>query len=245
LNEPFLSIVIPAYNEKLRISQTLIAITSYLGTKPYSWDVIVANDGSTDNTAEIVEYAASNQPNVHLLNLEHGGKGWAVKNGMLASTGKYRFLVDADLSMPVEQIDKFLPYFDEGYDIVIGSREVPGARRFKEPSRRHIQGRVFNSLVRLLAINGISDTQCGFKCFTAVAAQKLFSRQRSKGFIFDVEVLLLAQMFGMLIKEIPIDWYYKDGSKVRPIIDSLLMLKDILLVKWHALYNRNDRNSTE
>ena len=241
MNEPFLSIVIPAYNEQLRISQTLIAVTSYLRTKPYSWDVIVANDGSTDNTAELVADVASNQPNVRLLNLTHGGKGWAVKHGMLESTGKYRFLLDADLSMPVEQIDRFFPYFDEGYDIVIGSREVSGSRRFREPARRRIQGRVFNSLVRLFTINGIADTQCGFKCFTGKAAEQLFSMQESTGFIFGVEILFLARKFGIRIKEIPIDWYYQDGSKVRPIIDSLLMFKDMLLVRWYFIYNKKNK----
>ena len=231
VSDIFLSIVIPAYNEKLRISETLTKIVSYLSNQHYSWEIVVANDGSTDGTDEIVTGSISSNPNIRLLNLEHGGKGWAVKNGMLDAKGRYRFLVDADLSMPIEEISKFMPYFEDGSDIVIGSREVPGAHRFDEPKNRHIQSKVFSLLVKCLALRGISDTQCGFKCFTEEAVGALFPMQVSNGFSFDVEILFLAKRYGFEITEIPIEWHYRDGSKVRPIIDSIIMLKDILTIR--------------
>jgi len=237
VSDIFLSIVIPAYNEKLRISKTLHEIVAYLSDQSYSWEIVVANDGSTDGTDEIVLDAVSYNPNIRLVNLKHGGKGWAVKNGMLHAKGKYRFLVDADLSMPIQEISRFMPHFETGADVVIGSREAPGAQRFDEPPNRHIQSKIFNFLVKCLAIRGISDTQCGFKCFTQEAATNLFPRQISTGFSFDVEILFLARRHGFRIIEIPIEWHYRDGSKVRPIIDSLLMLKDIAAIRFRHIRN--------
>ena len=232
---PFLSIVIPAYNEEVRITQTLETVVGYLQRQSYSWEVVVADDGSEDATASLVEAAASDNPGIRLVSLDHRGKGWAVKGGMLSAQGRYRFLADADLSMPIEHLERFLPPHLSEFDIAIGSREAPGSRRFHEPLRRHLMGRVFNWMVRLLAVRGFSDTQCGFKCFDAQAAETLFALQRAHGFGFDVEVLFLAQRLGMRIVDIPIDWYYHEGSKVKPVRDSFLMLRDIFSVRWsHA-----------
>ena len=232
---PFLSVVIPAYNEEVRITQTLETLVDYLRRQSYSWEVIVADDGSEDGTAGLVQAAANENPGIRLVSLSHRGKGWAVKAGMLSAQGRYRFIADADLSMPIEHLERFLPPTLSDFDIAIGSREAPGSRRFHEPFRRHLMGRVFNWMVRLLAVRGFSDTQCGFKCFDAEAAETLFSMQRAHGFGFDVEVLFLAQRLGMRIKDIPIDWYYHEGSKVKPVRDSFLMLRDILSVRWsHA-----------
>ena len=241
MTQPFLSLVIPAYNEEQRIFQTLETVVRYLQGQGYTWEVVVADDGSTDGTADLAEAAASEQPDIRLLRLTHGGKGWAVKNGMLNATGQYRFLADADLSMPIEQLDRFLPPDLSHVDIAIGSREAPGARRFDEPTRRHLQGRVFNWMVRLLAVKGVSDTQCGFKCFTADAAETLFPLQHSKGFGFDVELLFLARKMGMGIVEVPIDWYYQEGSKVRPVRDSFLMFRDLLSVRLNSVAGRYGR----
>ena len=232
---PFLSIVVPAYNEEARITQTLATLVDYLKRQSYSWEVVVADDGSEDGTASLVQAAASDNPGIRLVSLDHRGKGWAVKSGMLSAHGRYRFIADADLSMPIERLERFLPPRLAEFDIAIGSREAPGARRFHEPLRRHLMGRVFNWMVRLLAVRGFSDTQCGFKCFEAQAAETLFALQRAHGFGFDVEVLFLAQRLGMRIVDIPIDWYYHEGSKVKPVRDSFLMLKDIFSVRWsHA-----------
>ena len=219
----------------MRIAQTLETLEDYLRRQSYSWEVVVADDGSEDGTAKLVLAAADRNSSIRLVSLSHHGKGSAVRGGMLSARGQYRFLADADLSMPIEHLERFLPPALTEFDIAIGSREAPGSRRFHEPLRRHLMGRVFNWMVRLLAVRGFSDTQCGFKCFDARAAETLFPLQRAHGFGFDVEVLFIAQRLGMRIVDIPIDWYYEEGSKVKPVRDSVLMLRDILAVRWsHA-----------
>lgn len=230
---PFLSVVIPAYNEESRIGDTLRSAIDYLGTQAYTWDVLVVDDGSTDDTARVVEEFAEADPRIGLLSVSHGGKGWAVRNGMLRSKAEYRFLCDADLSMPIEQVDRFLPPAMEECDIAIGSRELPGAHRIGEPSRRHLMGRVFNGLVRLVVVPGISDTQCGFKCFRGPVAEGLFGSQLLSGFAFDVEMLFLARRRGLRIVEVPIDWHYRSLSRVRAFRDSLSMLMDVMKVRWN------------
>ncbi len=231
----FLTIVIPAYNEERRILPTLQRVVSYLGDQSYSWDVLVVDDGSADNTAALVQEFATSHPKVSLLSIPHRGKGWAVRSGMLHTKAEYRFLCDTDLSMPIEQLDRFLPPQITGYDVVIGSRESPGARRFGEPQRRHLLGRVYNYIARVLAVRNIGDTQCGFKCFHGPVADTLFSLQRIPGFAFDVEVLFLAQRMKMRLVEVPIDWYYEAESKVRPLIDGVGMISDILGIRWRYL----------
>ena len=235
---PFLSVIIPAYNEEGRIARTLETVVRYIQGQGYSWEVIVADDGSEDGTAALVESAAKESPGIRLLGLSHGGKGSAVKGGMLEAQGQYRFIADADLSMPIEYLERFLPPHLTDCDVAIGSREAPGAQRFQEPLRRHLMGRAYNWMVRLLAVRGLSDTQCGFKCFSAQAAQVLFPLQRSQGFGFDVEILFLAQKMGMRIVEVPIDWYYHGGSKINPLRDGFLMSKDILSVRWNDIKGR-------
>ena len=231
---PFLSIIIPAYNEAVRILPTLHQVTEYLAKQQYSWEVIVADDGSTDKTGDLVSTFIREVAGVTLLSLPHRGKGGAVRAGMLQAQGEYRFLCDADLSMPIEQIERFLPPQLDGFEIALGSREVFGARRIDEPSRRHIMGRIFNWLVRALAVRGIGDTQCGFKCFQREAVEVLFSRQETNGFAFDIEVLFLAQKMEMRLVEVPIDWYHMSQSKVRPMRDAFAMTKDILGVRRRA-----------
>ena len=238
MSRPFLSVIIPAYNEELRIADTLTKVVAYLDSQAYTWEVVVADDGSTDSTAELVKAFAGDRPNVHLIGVSHGGKGWAVNHGMLWTTGEYRFLCDADLSMPAEQVSRFLPPETPHFDIAIGSREAFGARRIGEPYQRHFMGRAYNLLVRLLAIPGLSDTQCGFKCFRGQVAQEIFPLQRLHGFSFDVEILFLAHKRRLRIVEVPIDWYYRSQSKVRPFRDSLAMSLDVLKIRWHHLRGR-------
>ena len=228
---PFLSVVIPAYNEENRIQRTLERITQYLSTREYLWEVLVSDDGSTDGTSRLVEEAAQLNPNVKLVRLAHRGKGWAVKNGILAASGEYRLFCDADLSVPIEQVERLLPPTLEGVDVAVGSREQPESLRIGEPGMRRLMGRLYNCLVRALALPGLSDTQCGFKCFRAEIVPSLFQRQYLDGFTFDTELLFLARKMGLTIKEIGVEWYYGDGSKVRPIKDSLAMTRDLFKIR--------------
>ena len=235
---PLLSTVVPAYNEQSRIGDTLSKMVAYLGAQDYTWELVVVDDGSTDETASLVGAFGELHPGVHLISVPHGGKGWAVNQGMLWSTGEYRFLCDADLSMPIEQLSRFLPPQASSFDIAIGSREMSGSRRIGEPYRRHIMGRTYNLLVQLLAVPGLTDTQCGFKCFRGEVAQQLFPLQRLHGFSFDVEILFLARKRGLRIAEIPIDWYYRTQSKVNPLKDSSSMVKDVLKIRWNDFRGR-------
>ena len=235
MKDPFLSIVIPAYNEESRILDTLRKVIEYLHTQSYSWEVVVADDGSTDATSALTQEVADQEPRVRLISIIHRGKGWAVSQGMLAATGEYRFQCDADLFMPIEQLSRFLPPQLEGFDVAIGSREVVGSKRIGEPRGRQLRGRVFNLLVRLLAVSGVKDTQCGFKCYRGQEAQVLFSLQRLHQLPFDVEILMLARQRGLHIVEVPIDWYYQPRGKVRSLKDPLLMIQDLLSIRWRLL----------
>ena len=234
----FLSVIIPAYNEESRISDTLEHVIAFLNARAYSWEVVVADDGSIDATGRLVAQLAEKHPNVRLMSLPHRGKGWAVKNAMLAATGQYRLLCDADLSVKIEEVERFLPPYLDGVDIAVGSREVHGARRIGEPARRHLMGRIYNNLVRLLAVPGLKDTQCGFKCFRGGIVPELFRRQTMDGFAFDVEILFLAHKDRLILQEVPVDWYYAQCSKVRAIRDSIIMTMDLLKIRWRYLRGR-------
>lgn len=235
---PFLSIVIPAYNEERRLPPSLEKIVAYLQVQNYTSEILVVENGSTDATTAVVEdfIAMRMTPTMPVrLILMHSapGKGAAVKAGMLAAQGDYRFICDADLAMPIEEIAKFLPPAQQAgaFDIAIASRELPGAVRYNEPIYRHVMGRVFNWLVRILAVPGIQDTQCGFKMFTREAAQTLFPLQRIDGWGFDVEVLYIGLRHGMRLTEVPINWYYQSDSRVRPLQDTVNMVRELLKIR--------------
>lgn len=232
---PLLSVVIPAFNESARIIGTLDELAEYLGGQEYTSEVLVVDDGSEDDTAKLVRSWAEDRSSTFVISIPHAGKGWAVRAGMLAARGSYRFMCDADLAMPVHWIDAFVERMDAGLDVVIGSREAAGARRFDEPAYRHVMGRVFNRVVRLLAVRGFQDTQCGFKCFRSDVAEELFRLQRTRGMGFDVEILFLAIKKGFRIEEMPIDWYHQDVSKVRPGVDTIDMLKDTIVIRLRDL----------
>ncbi len=232
MDTPFLSLVIPAFNEEQRILPTLKQVTDYLSAQSYTWAVLVVDDGSSDTTAALVQGFTEQYPEVSLFSIPHAGKGSAVRAGMLQTTGEYRFLCDADLSMPIDHLERFLPPQRTDFDIAIGSREAPGARRFQEPRLRHLQGRLFNLFVRLLAVPGIRDTQCGFKCFRGEVAQALFTLQRFPGWGFDVEVLFLARRLGLSVVEVPIDWYHHSDSRAHRLRDGLDMGWDTLRLRW-------------
>jgi glycosyltransferase involved in cell wall biosynthesis len=239
LIRPYLSIIIPAYNEERRLPISLPKILEYLERQPFASEVVVVDDGSVDNTRAVVQSFQGGPIPVRLICNPHAGKGAAVRTGMLQAEGEYLFLCDADLSMPIEQIERFLPPVVTA-PIAIGSREAPGARRFNEPGLRHLMGRVFNLIVRLFAVPGFQDTQCGFKCFRRAEAQEIFRRQIMTGFGFDVEVLYLARRLGYQTVEVPIDWYFMANSKVNPLRDTMRMFSDVLRVRlndWRGLYN--------
>jgi dolichyl-phosphate beta-glucosyltransferase len=237
----YLSIVIPAYNEEHRLPTSLRQVIEFVSACPFKTEVIIVDDGSEDRTGDVVRQYMQEAPFISLLSVIHGGKGHAVRAGMLAAAGEYVFLADCDLAMPIDQVVRFLPPTVGDYDIAIASREIAGAVRFHEPFYRHFIGRVFNLIVRVLAVRGISDTQAGFKCFRRQAARQLFSRQTIDGWGFDVEILLMAQRFGMKIIEIPIDWYHNNDSRVRPFYDSYRMFSEVVKIRLNARNGVYDR----
>jgi glycosyltransferase involved in cell wall biosynthesis len=241
----FLSIVVPAHNEEHRLPPTLTAVNAYLDRQPFESEIIVVENGSQDLTAVVAEAFAADHPRVRLIRERGRGKGLAVRSGMLGALGRYRFICDADLSMPIEEVAKFLPPRLDGYDVAIGSREAPGARRYNEPAYRHFQGRVFSNLVKVFALPGFEDTQCGFKCFRAEAALDLFGVQVFDGMSFDVEVLFIASRRGYKIVEVPIDWYYRSESRVHPILDPLRMLRDLLVIRRNWAQGRYGRRTID
>ncbi len=233
---PHLSIILPALNEEDRLPRCFEQIDQFLRTQPYEAEVIVAENASTDRTAEIVREYAVTHPYVRLLQLKERGKGRAVKAGMLAASGDYRFICDVDLSMPIEEVVKFLPPAADGFDISIATREGKGARRVDEPEYRHLMGRINNWIIKLMALPDFEDTQCGFKMFNRKAAEDLFSVQRMNGIGFDVELLFIAKRRGYKIREVPITWYFDADSRMRLVQDSLNILREI----WEIRQNWRD-----
>jgi dolichyl-phosphate beta-glucosyltransferase len=244
MRPPLLSVVVPAYNEAAGISRTINDIRAEIDRLPGDGELVVVDDGSQDGTAAIVSEAARNDPRIKLVRASHRGKGAAVQRGMLEARGTWRFLADADLSMPIVEIQRFLEAATEGAgDIIVGSRETHGARRVGEPWSRHVIGRVFNWAVKLVVLGGIDDTQCGFKLFSARAAQALFPLQRLDGFGFDVEILFLARRAGLVIREIPITWVYAPGSKVT-LASGARGFVDVLAVRWNHLRGAYPQDAT-
>lgn len=228
---PFLSIIIPAYNEEHRLPITLKQVAKFLNSQAYQSEVIIVENGSKDGTLAIAQKFAQETAGFQVLHVEQPGKGLAVRRGMLMAVGEYRFMCDADLSMPVDQINRFLPPNLNHFDVAIASREAPGAIRFHEPIRRHLGGRFLNLIIRLFALPGLQDTQCGFKCFTAHAAETLFRRQTLDGWSFDIEILFLARKMGYKIVELPIPWYFNPESKLNLVKDAIKMGLDVLQIR--------------
>ena len=236
-----MSIIIPAYNEENRLPNTLEQVFHFLEKQSYASEVIVVENGSTDKTFEFAQKLAQQHKNLRVIHNEERGKGGAVLRGVREALGEYVFICDADLSMPIEEISKFLPPALKSFDIAIGSREAPGAVRYDEPYYRHLTGRVFNMLIRLMVLPDLQDTQCGFKCLRAEVARDIFPFQTLTGWAFDVELLYIAHQHGYRILEIPIDWYFNADSKVRVLRDSWRMFIDLLVIRRnarHGLYER-------
>jgi dolichyl-phosphate beta-glucosyltransferase len=236
-----MTIIIPAYNEAHRLPRTLTRVMDFVKARPERLDVIVVNNNSRDATGEIARRYAAEYPGLRTIDQPVQGKGAAVRKGIFAATGRYAFVCDADLAMPIEELPRFFPENLGGdYDVAIGSREAPGSRRFNEPWYRHIMGRVFNFIVRTLAVPGIQDTQCGFKSFRREVAEDLFAVQTINGWAFDVEVLALAVRRGYDVVEVGIPWYYGKGSRVNPVQDSLRMVREVLRVRRNLRSGRYD-----
>jgi glycosyltransferase involved in cell wall biosynthesis len=192
-------------------------------------------NGSSDNTFEIVNEMKATIQNLVVVHEDQRGKGWAVKRGMQIAKGEYRFICDADLSMPIEELPRFFPPQLENTAVAIASREAPGAVRYNEPGYRHFIGRIFNWMVRLLILPGLQDTQCGFKCFRADVVEKVFPLVTISGWTFDVEALFIARRLGYKIEEIAIPWYYNAHSNIRVFRDSLQMGTDLVKIRWKSL----------
>jgi glycosyltransferase involved in cell wall biosynthesis len=233
-SRPHLSLVIPAFNEAGRLPGTLAAVVAFVREQVWPVEVLVVDNNSRDETRTLAEAAAAEHPFLRVLAEPVQGKGAAVRAGALAATGDYVFLADADLSMPLPEVRRFLPPLLDDFDVAIGSREVPGAVRYDEPFHRHLMGRVFNAWVRWVAVPGIQDTQCGFKCFTRDAARQLFAAQTLVDFTFDVEILFVARRRGLRIVEVPVPWTFRAQSRVRAGRDSLRMAAGVLRVRWNG-----------
>lgn len=234
-DNPFLSIIIPALNEERRLPLSLTRIDAYLQKQDYTYELIVVDNGSTDQTQFVVERFIKEHPYVKFMQLAERGKGRAVKAGMLAATGEYRFICDADLSMPIEEIANFMPPNDDGADVLIATREGEGANRINEPEYRHMMGRILNFIVKVTAINEFEDTQCGFKMFKGQAADDLFSVQQMNGIGFDVELIFIALRRGYKVIDIPITWYYDPDTRMRLFQDSLHILVEIWQIRQNWL----------
>lgn len=229
-----LSLVIPAYNEGGRIAGTITHVCAYLDAQPYSWELIVVIDGGPRAAAAEARAAAGARANVLVLeNTVNRGKGFSVRRGFAAARGERLVFIDADLSLPVEGLAPMMERFDRGADVVIASRVAPGARiEGAPPPLRSAMSRVFNRLVQAIALPGLSDTQCGFKGFTAGAARTIFVSQQSDRFGFDVEALYLARKYGLRIEEMPVTCRYHPGSSVNRIGDVASMVADVIAVRW-------------
>ncbi|MBI1801146.1 MAG: glycosyltransferase family 2 protein [Chloroflexi bacterium] len=248
---PRLSVVIPAYNEERRLPGTLQRIMVYFHEQGYPVEIVVVDDGSTDSTAAIARSLAQQHSMVRLIQNEHHGKGYAVRTGVLQARGDQILICDADLATPIEEEQKLAPWLANGYAVVIASREGMGARRIGEPFYRHLMGRVFNFVIRKIAVGEFQDTQCGFKLFRADVARDIFKRVRLYGdqsarmrgpavTAYDVEVLFLALKYGYKVKEVPVEWQYGTMTKVNPITDSMRNFGDVMNVRlndWRGRYN--------
>ena len=230
---PFLSIIIPAHNEANRLPDTLEQVFAFLVKQAFTFEVLVVENGSSDQTLEIAQKFAVQHPNLRVLQSERG-KGAAVKHGMLEARGEYRFMCDADISMPVEEIVKFIPPAIDNFDIAIASREAKGAVRYDEPRYRHLGGRAINFLIQLFILPGLNDTQCGFKCFSAKVTEDIFKLQTLNGWSFDIELLYIARLRKYRVREIPIHWVHHPETKVSAVRDAIRMIQDIFLIHANA-----------
>lgn len=240
METPFLSVVVPAYKEGERIGRNLLEIDKYLKSKTYTYEIIVVEDGSPDNTAEIARNYALQIPHLRVIdNAENHGKGFVVRQGLLEAKGQYRVFLDADGSTSITHLDTFLPAFDEGYDVVIGSRDIEGSFiQVHQPRHREIMGDMGNWAIRIvLGLWSYPDTQCGFKMLSGKAADAIASRMVVDRFGFDYELIALALSLGFKVKQLPVRWMNEAGSTVSLTGPNgfIQVLIDLFKTKWRFL----------
>ena len=230
---PHLSVVIPAYNEEGRIGASLTEALAYLDAQDYRYEVLIVDDGSSDNTRAVALAAAAGRPNVQFLHYDgNRGKGYAVRYGMMRAVGDYVLFSDADLSTPIAEVEKLYTRLRTGFEIAIGSRDVADSKLEKRQSiLREMGGKLFNRFVQLLAVPGIHDTQCGFKLFTQAAARNIFGLCQIDNFSFDVEALYLGRQLGYQIAEVGVAWHHCEGTKVVFFRDAWRMVKTLFRIR--------------
>ena len=231
--KPYLSIIIPAYNETKRLPLTLMDIEKRLSDFDFSYEILVVDDGSKDATEEVVKRFSHLIKNLRLIdNKENHGKGWVVRQGMLEAKGEIRLFTDADNSTSIDQFNNMLPYLKQGYDVVIGSRDVKGAKLVPPQAwYKRLAGNIGNLLIQILLLPGMWDSQCGFKAFTEEAAEKIFPLMKIDRWAFDVEALSLAKKLGYKIKEMPVVWVNSLESKVK-LSGYINFFSEVLKIKW-------------
>lgn len=234
------SIILPAYNEGERLAASLEKILAYAAQRGWNAEILVVNDGSTDNTADIVRNLALTYPIVRLLeNPGNRGKGYSVRNGMVHANGDILLFSDADLSSPIEEADKLFAAIFSGADISIGSRWIdPDLQVRRQPLHRQFLGRIFNFVLQAMLGLRWKDTQCGFKAFRRDAAGAVFSLQRIEGWGFDPEILYLAEKMDLKVKEVPVAWAHREGTRINPFRDGVLMFGELIKIRWNAMRGR-------
>lgn len=234
---PRVSVVIPAYNEEQRIAATLMSLEKYFAEQNYEAEIVVVDDGSGDRTAQVV---AEVSPQTKLCSYpQNQGKGYALKLGMNEASGDFRIIYDADASTPISEIEKLWAEFEKGADIVIGSRALAQSEiEIHQPWYRENMGKIFNILLRILRLTSFPDTQCGFKGFTAKSCSVILPKQTRNGYGADCELLYIARVHGLRIAQVPIRWINSDDSRVHPILDSLDMIREVLIVRFNSFMGR-------
>jgi dolichyl-phosphate beta-glucosyltransferase len=243
---PTYSIVIPAYNESARLGATLEKVLAYVHAQGWDAEIIVVNDGSRDNTADIVRGFAAKDPVLRLVeNPGNRGKGYSVRNGMLNARGRVVLFSDADLSSPIEEAPKLFQALDEGADIAIGSRWLRAETQTqRQPLHRQLFGRIFNLILRLTLGLQFTDTQCGFKAFKQPPVQAVFPRQRIERWGFDPEILFLARKLKFKVQEVPVAWAHRDGTSINPLVDGSRMFLEMLRIRWYDLTGKYKADAT-
>lgn len=239
VSDPLVTVVVPVFNEQERLAKSLYEIKDFLSEQDYAANLLVIDDGSKDLSSEIVRvvdiYGAEmkNQESGMLLeNIKNAGKGYSIAKGLLVAQGEYIIFTDADLSTPIEAIDSVFEKFDEGYDVVIGSRNLKASRVSNRPFSRKLTSKAFNLITRLMGLTRVRDTQCGFKAYRQSAARVIADRQKTIGFGFDVEHLYIARKLGYRVAEIPVQWRHDNNSTLSLLNDSISMFVDLLRIRW-------------
>ena len=246
-NEVFLSVIIPAYNEEENIVGTLAEISEYLSGREFPCEVIVVDDGSGDRTIEKTREAGNKLGSLRIIaSSPNRGKGYVLRRGILEAKGRYVMFMDADNSTSIRELDKFLPYLEQGYDAVIGSRRLSGAEvTVSESPVRIFLGQIYIFLSKVMLGLNVSDFNCGFKAYSREAARKLYSMQKMDGWSFDTEVIFLIKKMGMRLKEVPVTWAHKFSSKVKPLSAGIDSFTSLVRVKWNDLFGSYGRKKGE